>query len=85
MTKNADGTSKLIGPSEKWLFPTDNCFWKDPEDIKSSVVKKYNQTINQTAVSNKDYNHNFENERIRQWIFCTDTCTMKESDRFYVV
>ena len=39
MTKNADGTNKLIGPGEKSLIPTNKCFWIDPEDIKSSGVK----------------------------------------------
>ena len=36
MTKNTNGTNKIIGPGEKFLVPTGKCFWKDPEDIKSS-------------------------------------------------
>lgn len=28
MTKYDDGTNKHIGPSEKYLIPTDKCFWK---------------------------------------------------------
>ena len=39
MTKNADGTNKLIGPGEKSLIPTNKCFWKDPEDIKALELK----------------------------------------------
>ena len=35
MTKNADGSNRIIGPAQKCLVPTDKCFWKDPEDIKS--------------------------------------------------
>ena len=50
ITKNADGTNKLIGPGEKSLISTDKCFWKEPEDIKSSGVKTRSQTINQPAV-----------------------------------
>ena len=34
MTKNADGTSKFIGPGEKCLVSTENCFWKCPGAIK---------------------------------------------------
>ena len=39
MTKNADGTNKIIGPGEKCLVPTDKCFWKDRQDIKNCAVK----------------------------------------------
>ena len=37
MTKNADGTNKLIGPGEKYVTPTAQCFWKDPQDVRSGV------------------------------------------------
>ena len=66
MTKNADGTNKLIGPGEKSLISTDKCFWKEPEDIKSSGVKTRSQTINQPAVSNRDYNHYIKNKERRE-------------------
>ena len=66
MTKYADGTNKLIGPGEKSLIPTDKCCWKDPEDIKSSGVKTCSQTINQLAVSNRDYNHYIKNKERRE-------------------
>ena len=36
-TKNAHGTNKLIGPGEKCLIPTAQCFWKDPKDVRSRV------------------------------------------------
>lgn len=82
MTKNSDGTNRIIGPGW-WFVSTDKCFWKDPEDIDSWGVKTCSQTINQPAVCNKDYNHYFENKKhIRQWI--SETYTMKESDDFYV-
>ena len=79
MTKNADGTNKIIGPGEKCLTPT-------AQDIKSSGVKTHNQAARQPTVSTQDYNYYFENkERIRQWISCTEMYIMKESDQFFVV
>ena len=39
ITKNADGTNKIIGLGEKCLTLSAQCFWKDPRDIKSSGVK----------------------------------------------
>ena len=86
MTKNADGTNKIIGPGEKCLTPTAQCFWKDHQDIKSSGVKTHNQAARQPTVSTQDYNYYFENkERIRQWISGTEMYIMKESDQFFVV
>ena len=34
MTKNADGTNKIIDPGEQCLIPTNNPLWKLPQDIK---------------------------------------------------
>ena len=39
MTKNSDGTNRLIGPGEKCLVPTDKWFRLDPCDIKTGKVK----------------------------------------------
>ena len=86
MTKNADGTNRIIGPGEKCLAPTDKCFWKDPEDIKSSGIKTQSRAKKEHAVSNREYDHYLENKKHRrQRISGTETCTMKESDWFYVV
>ena len=61
MTKNADGTNKIIGPGEKCLTPTAQCFWKDHQDIKSSGVKTHNQAARQPTVSTQDYNYYYYN------------------------
>ena len=52
-TKNADGTSKLIGAEEKCLTPTAQYFWRDPKDARSGV-KTRNQSTNQPTVSTED-------------------------------
>ena len=36
-TKNADGTNNPIGPGEKCLTTTTQCFWKNPKDVRSGV------------------------------------------------
>ena len=85
MIKNAHGTNKTIGPDEKCLTFTAQCFWKDPQDVISGV-KTRSQTSKQPNVSIRDYNYYFENkERIRQWILGTKMYMMKGSDQFYVV
>ena len=53
-TKNADGTNKIIGPGEKCLIPTAQCFWKDPEDVRSEI-KTRSQLKNQPTVSIEVY------------------------------
>ena len=65
MTKNADSTNKLIGPGEKCVTPTAQCFWKDPQDVRSGV-KTRSQSVKQPTVSTEDYDYYFRNkERIR--------------------
>ena len=55
MTKNTDGSNRLIGPGEKCLVPTDEYFWKDPRDIRSCMVKTRSCTRTEPTVSIKDY------------------------------
>ena len=51
MTKNADGTNKIIGPGEQCLIPTNNPFWKQPQDIKNCGVKTRSCTKKEAMVS----------------------------------
>ena len=84
-TKNADGTNKLIGPGEKCLTPTAQCFWKDPKDVRSGV-KTRSQLANQLTVSTEDYEYYFKKkQRIDQWILGTEKYTTKSSDQFFIV
>ena len=83
--KNADGTNKLIGPGEKYLTPTTQCFCKDPKDVRSGV-KTHSQSANQAIVSTEDYEYYFQKkQRIEQWISGTEKYTTKASDRFFIV
>ena len=71
MTKNADGTNKIIGPGEKCLIPTDKCFWKDPRDIKKGEVKTRNCTKKEPIVSIKGYNgYKQQRQWINRWVLC---------------
>ena len=84
-TKNADGTNKLIGPGEKCLTPTAQCFWKDPNDVRSGV-KTRSQSANQAIVSTEDYEYYFQKKQlIEQWISGTEKYTTKASDQFFIV
>ena len=84
-TKNADGTNKLIGPGEKCLTPTAQCFWKDPKDVRSGV-KTRSQSANQAIVSTENYKYYFQKkEGIEQQISGTEKYTTKASDQFFIV
>ena len=84
-TKNAAGTNKLIGPGEKCLTHTAQCFWKDPEDVRSGV-KTRSQLANQLTVSTEDYQYYFKKkQRMDQWILDTEQYTTKASDQFFNV
>ena len=69
MTKNADGTNGIIGPGEKFLVPTDECFWKDPRHIKKCKVKTRSCAKKEPIVSIKEYgNYMQQKEWIDHWI-----------------
>ena len=86
MSKNADGSNKIIGPGETCLTLTFQCFWKDRQDVKSSGVKTRSQAAKQPTMRIQDYNDYFENqEHIRQWIFGTEMYIMKKSYQFSIV
>ena len=40
MTKNADGTNGIIGPGEKFLVPTDECFGKILDTLRNVRLKQ---------------------------------------------
>ena len=65
MTKNVDETNKLIGPGEKCLVPTEECFWKDPWDIKKYKVNTRSCTQKKPTMGIKDYNNCMQQ---KQWI-----------------
>ena len=52
MTKNAEGTNRLIAPGEKCLVPTARPFWKYIEDILNNGIKTRRQYKNQPTVCN---------------------------------
>ena len=90
MTKNADGTNRLIGPDEKCLVPTSQPFWKYVEDIPVTGVKTRRQSKNLSTVSNRTFDTYFRNknkEDTERWMTAPDSevYVMKPSDRFYVV
>ena len=83
-TKKAGGTNKLIGPREKCLTPTAQCFWKDPKNVRSGI-KTRSQLENQHTVSIEDYQYYFQKkERIQRWIVSTENSTTRESDQFFL-
>ena len=74
MTKNADGTNRIIGAGEGCLVATAQCFWKYPEDVKNSGVKTRSQHIKQPTVSIKEYDDYFKKiKRIIRWITVPDS------------
>ena len=88
MTKNADGSNKLIGTGKQCIISTAAWFWKNPCDIKNTSVRTRSQTKNLPTVCIKDYDYYFENrERIKRWITASDSevYVMKSGDCFYVV
>ena len=57
--KNVNSKNKVIGPGEKCLTPTAQCFWKDPKDVHSGV-KMRTQSENQPTMSIEDYQYYFK-------------------------
>ena len=57
-TKNRDGANCLIGCGEKCLTPTDQPFWKFPEDV-SSNVRTRSQEKEQKKVTKRQFEKYF--------------------------
>ena len=75
----------LIGPGEKCLTPSAQCFWKHPKYVCSGV-KTGSQSANQPTVSTEDYECYFQKkQRIEQWISGTEKYTTKASYQFFIV
>ena len=85
LSKNADGTNKLVGPGEKHLTPTGQCCWKDQKD-GCCGVKTCSQSVSQPTVSTEDYEYYIlKKQCIEQWISGTEKYTTKASDWFFIV
>ena len=72
--------TNLLVLVKNFLFQLTSIFGKMLRTLRAVELKH----AAKRSANNQDYNHYFENkESIRQWI--SETYTMKESDRFYVV
>ena len=65
-TKDRDGTNQLIDCGEKCLTPTDQPFWKFPEDV-SSGVKIRSQEKEQKKVTKRQFEKYFKQKDIQRW------------------
>ena len=65
--ENADGTNKIIKAGEKCLVPTDECFWKDPCDIRHGV-KTRSHAKNEPKVTLRDFNRYYDEKLVDFWI-----------------
>ena len=65
--KNADGTNKIIRASEECSVPTDECFWKDPCDLKNGV-KTRSRAKNEPGVTFRDFNRHLDEKIVNFWI-----------------
>ena len=86
MTKNRDGTNKLIIKGEKCLVPTNKRFWKYSEDVPD-VVKTRKQEKKQKKITYKFYNDYFKQKDIQRWLEAGDSevVILNPSDKFFVV
>ena len=85
-TKNRDGTNRLIEKGKACITPTNNPFWKYPEDVHSGV-RTCSQEKNQKKVKSRDQDKYFKQKHIQRSLEADDSevFTLKESDEFYVV
>ena len=86
-TKNRDVTNKLIEKDKACITPTNNPFWKYPEDVHSSVRTRSQEKKLKKRVKIRDFNKYFKQKDIQRWLEADDSevVILKESDEFYVV
>ena len=81
-TKNRDGTNKLIEKGKACITPTNNPFWKYPEDVHSGV-RTGSQEKNQKKVRSGDFHKYFKQKDIQRWFEADDSevVILKESGK----
>ena len=86
-TKNRDSMNKLIEKGKACITPTNNPFWKYPEDVHSSVRTRSPEKNQKKVKSTEDYDKYFKQKGIQRWLEVDDSevVILKESDEFYVV
>ena len=65
--KNADGKNKIIKTGDKCLVPTDECFWKDPCEVKHGVKIK-SRAKNESRVTLKSFNRYYDERLVDFWV-----------------
>ena len=86
-TKDRDGTNKLIQKGKACITPTNNPFWKYPEDVHSGV-RTYLQEKNQKKLKVETTTNTLKIYiYIQRWLEADDSevVILKESYEFYVV
>ena len=85
-TKNRDGTNKLIEKGKACITPTNNPFWKYPEDVHSGVRTRLQEKNQKKVKSREDYDKYFKQKDIQRWLEADDSevVILKKSDEFYV-
>ena len=85
-TKNRDSTNKLTEKGKACITPTNNPFWKYPEDLHSGVETR-SQEKNFKKVKSRDYGKYLKQKDIQRWLEADDSevAILKEPDEFYVV
>lgn len=63
--KNADGTNKIIKTGETCLTPTDECFFKNPCDVRNGV-KTRSRTKNEPTVGLESFNQ-YHSEKLPKY------------------
>ena len=85
--KNEDGTKKLIEKGRLCFAPTNNPFWKHPQEVPYGVRTR-SQEKEQKKIKIRDYDKYFQNlSNIQKWIGVSNSEMeiLNESDEFYVM
>ena len=89
MTKNKDGTNRIIEKNDIYFCPTSVPFWKKIADVNFKVRTR-SQEQKQDLVKRQDFNRYCRRrgrKDIKRWLEADDSEVyyMKESDRFFVL
>ena len=89
MTKNKDGTNRIIEKNHICFCPTSAPFWKKTADVDFKVRTR-SQEQKQDLVKRQDFNRYCRrrgHEDIKRWLEADDSEVyyMKKSDRFFVL
>ena len=78
--KNADGTHRIIRKGDKFITPTNKCFWKQVSDVENRVKTRNYTRLEPTVNYKTVHDYHTQKRFISQWILNSGQLIWRKSN-----